>query len=335
MEKLMAVKELERGRDFANQLRRLILRGVDQEDDDKVKGLTTSSTEDLAAKVLDSFTNTLSLFNCNSADSSIATSSFSHLPAHSDEFHENPKTKSPNTVKDRKTSSPKKRKSAQIQTWVEESKMSPKEDGHAWRKYGQKIILSAKHPRNYYRCTHKHDQGCKAIKHVQKIQDDPPLFRTTHFGLHTCTNPLDPHIFLDSHNLINSTSAFILSFENNNHNNNNNNLITTFDPENNNNSSSFFFSSTSLFPPSSYEKKEEHCDSNIKQEKNNNYNNDEIINDVASCSSNNDCFVSHPLEEEAVLPAFGSGDYDEVDVFNSAAFYDPLDGFEDLLFEII
>ncbi|KAI9070702.1 hypothetical protein K1719_021037 [Acacia pycnantha] len=310
--------------------------GVDQEDDDKVKGLTTSSAEDLVAKVLDSFTNTLSLFNHHSADSSITTSSFSHLPAHSDESHENPKTKSPTTIKDRTRSSPKKRKSAQIQTWVEESKMSPKEDGHAWRKYGQKIILNAKHPRNYYRCTHKHDQGCEAIKHVQKIQDDPPLFRTTYFGHHTCTNLLNPHIFLDSHDLINSTSAFILSFENNNHNNNNSNLITTFDPDHNNNTSSFFVSSGSLFPSSTSVKKEEHCDNNIKQEKNNNYNNDEIINVVGSCSSsNNDCFVSHRHEEEAVLPAFGSGDYDQVDVFNTAAFYNPLGGFDDLLFENI
>ncbi|KAK4267777.1 hypothetical protein QN277_024513 [Acacia crassicarpa] len=327
MENLMALKELERGREFANQLGRLMFRGVDQEDDDKVNGLTTLSAEDLVAKVLDSFTKTLSLFNHHSADSSIniTTSSFSHLPAHSDEFHENPKTKSPTNIIDRTRSFSKKRKRAQIQTWVEESKMSPRNDGHAWRKYGQKSILNAKHPRNYYRCTHKHDHGCEAIKHVEKIQDDPPLFRTTYFGHHTCTNPLNPHIFLDSDDLIDSPSAFILSFENNNHNNNNDNLNTTFDPENNNNNtSSFFVRSGSLFPSSSSVKKEEHCDKNIKQEKNNNYNNDEISNVVASCSSNNDCFVSHPHEEEAVLPAFGSGDYDLVDVFNSAAFYDPL-----------
>ncbi|KAK4268404.1 hypothetical protein QN277_025069 [Acacia crassicarpa] len=329
METLMAVKELERGREFANQLRRLMFRGVDQEDDDKFKGSTTSSAEDLVAKVLDSFTNTLSLFNHHSTDSSITTSSFSHLPAHSDESHENPKTKSPTTIKDRTRSSPKKRKSAQIQTWVEESKISPKEDGHSWRKYGQKIILNAKHPRNYYRCTHKQHQGCEAIKHVQKIQDDPPFFRTTYFGRHTCTNP---RICLDSHHLISSTSAFILSLENNNHNNNSN-LITTFYPGNN--TSSFFVSSGSLFPPSSSVKKDKHCDNNKRQEKNNSYNNDEIVNVVASCSSSNDCFVSHTHEEEAVLPdAFGSGDYNQVDVFNSAAFYDPLGEFEDLLFEM-
>ncbi|KAK4268396.1 hypothetical protein QN277_025061 [Acacia crassicarpa] len=297
MENLIAVKELERGREFANQLRRLMFRGVHQEDDDMVKALTASSAEDLAAKVLDSFTNTLSLFNHHSADYSIATSSFSHLPAHSHKSHKSPKTEIPTTIKDRTRSSPKKRK--------------------------------------YYRCTHKHDRGCQAIKHVQKIQDDPPLFRTTYFGHHTCSNSLNPHIVLDSHDLINSTSASIISFENYNHNNNNNNLFSTFVPDNNNNNtSSFFVSSGSLFSSSGSVKKEDQCDNKIKQEKNNNYNNDEIINIVASCSSNNDFFVSHPHEEEAVLPDFGYGDYDQVDVFNSAAFYNPLGGFEDLLFDV-
>ncbi|KAL0450898.1 UNVERIFIED_CONTAM: putative WRKY transcription factor 70 [Sesamum latifolium] len=62
------------------------------------------------------------------------------------------------------------------------------EDGHAWRKYGQKVILNAKHPRNYFRCTHKFDQGCQATKQVQKIEDDPPLFRTTYHAQHTCKN---------------------------------------------------------------------------------------------------------------------------------------------------
>ncbi|KZV30060.1 WRKY transcription factor [Dorcoceras hygrometricum] len=43
------------------------------------------------------------------------------------------------------------------------------EDGHAWRKYGQKMVLNAKHPRNYYRCTHKFDQGCQATKQVERM----------------------------------------------------------------------------------------------------------------------------------------------------------------------
>ncbi|KAL3839939.1 hypothetical protein ACJIZ3_024530 [Penstemon smallii] len=77
------------------------------------------------------------------------------------------------------------------------------EDGHAWRKYGQKLILNSKHPRNYYRCTHKFDQKCKATKQVQKIQDDPePLFRTTYHGYHTCK--FKSH---DDHQIIVDTAA--------------------------------------------------------------------------------------------------------------------------------
>ncbi|XP_009372032.2 WRKY DNA-binding transcription factor 70-like [Pyrus x bretschneideri] len=64
------------------------------------------------------------------------------------------------------------------------------DDGHAWRKYGQKNIHNAKHPRNYFRCTHKHDQACKATKRVQQVQHHPPVFRTTYYGTHTCRDCL-------------------------------------------------------------------------------------------------------------------------------------------------
>lgn len=60
------------------------------------------------------------------------------------------------------------------------------EDGHAWRKYGQKIILNSTSPRCYYRCTHKPDYGCKAQKQVQKLEDDSNMFHITYFGHHTC-----------------------------------------------------------------------------------------------------------------------------------------------------
>ncbi|CAN6705387.1 unnamed protein product [Malus baccata var. baccata] len=60
------------------------------------------------------------------------------------------------------------------------------EDGQAWRKYGQKIILKASYPRAYFRCTRKYDQGCKATKQVQQIQDNPRTYQTTYIGEHTC-----------------------------------------------------------------------------------------------------------------------------------------------------
>ncbi|KAA8533963.1 hypothetical protein F0562_031480 [Nyssa sinensis] len=71
-------------------------------------------------------------------------------------------------------------------------KVSPTmEDGYAWRKYGQKAILNAKYPRCYFRCTHKNDQGCGALKQVQIITEDPIMYQITYFGHHTCKDILN------------------------------------------------------------------------------------------------------------------------------------------------
>ncbi|RCV18273.1 hypothetical protein SETIT_3G287100v2 [Setaria italica] len=63
------------------------------------------------------------------------------------------------------------------------------EDGHAWRKYGQKEIQNSKHPKAYFRCTHKYDQQCAAQRQVQRCDDDPDAFRVTYIGVHTCRDP--------------------------------------------------------------------------------------------------------------------------------------------------
>ncbi|CAM8917665.1 unnamed protein product [Rhodiola kirilowii] len=60
------------------------------------------------------------------------------------------------------------------------------EDGFNWRKYGQKDIQGARHPRGYYRCTHRQQVGCMATKHVQRSDEDPLLFYITYRGNHTC-----------------------------------------------------------------------------------------------------------------------------------------------------
>ncbi|KAK1556164.1 hypothetical protein QYE76_027179 [Lolium multiflorum] len=60
------------------------------------------------------------------------------------------------------------------------------DDGYSWRKYGQKEILGAQHPRAYYRCTHRKTQGCAAIKQVQRADEDPTLYDVTYHGTHTC-----------------------------------------------------------------------------------------------------------------------------------------------------
>ncbi|KAK9070009.1 hypothetical protein SSX86_010407 [Deinandra increscens subsp. villosa] len=72
-------------------------------------------------------------------------------------------------------------------------------DGYAWRKYGQKEIINSEHPRQYYRCTHKYEQGCKATKQVQMIDDEPSKYMITYHRHHTCSNSQTPcHIILDS-----------------------------------------------------------------------------------------------------------------------------------------
>ncbi|WZY75347.1 hypothetical protein YC2023_021731 [Brassica napus] len=40
--------------------------------------------------------------------------------------------------------------------------------------------------RSYYRCSYNIDYACGAKKHEQKIKDNPPVYRTTYFGHHTC-----------------------------------------------------------------------------------------------------------------------------------------------------
>ncbi|KAL5221434.1 hypothetical protein ABZP36_026147 [Zizania latifolia] len=86
---------------------------------------------------------------------------------------------------------PKKRKTTA--RWTSHMRVSatggtegPIDDGHSWRKYGQKDILGAKHPRGYYRCTHRNSQGCTATKQVQRTDDNPSVFDVVYHGEHTC-----------------------------------------------------------------------------------------------------------------------------------------------------
>ncbi|CAO1944615.1 unnamed protein product [Urochloa humidicola] len=59
-------------------------------------------------------------------------------------------------------------------------------DGFIWRKYGQKEINGHKHPRLYYRCAHKQQQGCNATRRVQRTQDHPAAYEIAYYGEHTC-----------------------------------------------------------------------------------------------------------------------------------------------------
>ncbi|KAM6600253.1 hypothetical protein CsatA_019862 [Cannabis sativa] len=72
------------------------------------------------------------------------------------------------------------------------------EDGHSWRKYGQKDILGANHPRSYFRCTHRKTQGCLATKQVQRSDQDPSFVDITYKGHHTCRRASQPAIVASS-----------------------------------------------------------------------------------------------------------------------------------------
>lgn len=102
---------------------------------------------------------------------------------------------------DSKSDASRKRKA--MPRWTKRVKIQPGtgiegslDDKYNWRKYGQKDILGAKYPRGYYRCTHRHAQGCLATKQVQRSDNDPTLFEITYRGRHTCSdessNPTAP-----------------------------------------------------------------------------------------------------------------------------------------------
>ncbi|CAH9139674.1 unnamed protein product [Cuscuta epithymum] len=83
------------------------------------------------------------------------------------------------------------------ETWTNISKTM--EDGGAWRKYGQKIILKSEYPRCYFRCTHKYVAGCRATKQVQRTHDG--MYQSTYYSRHTCNNNEDNNaIITTDHN---------------------------------------------------------------------------------------------------------------------------------------
>ncbi|GJN28464.1 hypothetical protein PR202_gb16591 [Eleusine coracana subsp. coracana] len=70
---------------------------------------------------------------------------------------------------------------------------APYDDGHQWRKYGEKKLSNSNFPRFYYRCTYKNEMKCAATKQVQqKDTSDPPLFSVTYFNNHTCSTSSNP-----------------------------------------------------------------------------------------------------------------------------------------------
>ncbi|KAK3017760.1 hypothetical protein RJ639_005076 [Escallonia herrerae] len=200
-----AIRELIRGRAFTNQLQ-VMLSGPLPADG-------SVSAGDLVMKIMGSLSNTISILDSSESDE------VSQIPA-SSRLLDSPSQdgrKSEDSGQSSKTSAYKDRRGCykRRKTSHTSIKLTPNliDDGHAWRKYGQKVILNAKHPRNYYRCTHKFDQGCQATKQVQMTGDEPAMYRTTYHGFHNCKNLLKaPQIILDSTHPA-TDSSYLLCFD--------------------------------------------------------------------------------------------------------------------------
>ncbi|PON71144.1 WRKY domain containing protein [Parasponia andersonii] len=194
------MKELVQGRDMATQLQILLHKPFGEHG--------SVSAEELTRKILNSFTETLSVvmrYNNSTVNSTSNTNTINgnisdqfsgggggdqvsqvnpcEEASHCDDRNseDSGESKRRSLFKDRRGCY-KRRKNSQSRTTVSPTT----EDGQAWRKYGQKEILNAQYPRAYFRCTRKYDQGCRATRQVQQIQDNPKLYQTTYIGEHTC-----------------------------------------------------------------------------------------------------------------------------------------------------
>ncbi|KAF5750731.1 WRKY DNA-binding protein 70 putative isoform 1 [Tripterygium wilfordii] len=225
-----AIEELQQGFELAKQLQNLMIAKSSPGNNEKS---VYSSFDDLVERISDSFSYAISEFS-NDQCSEVNQSPVSMAGRKSEDSERNSKSTTM-TVKNRRGCY-KRRKTED--TWSTET-LNWVEDGHSWRKYGQKEILNCKYPRSYYRCTNKSD-GCPATKHVQQIRDDPPTYRTTHCGNHTCQDLLkQSQILLEDDSDYAADSSVLVSFDNSsNLKNKQQDHNTIFNP--------FFSSSSSL-----------------------------------------------------------------------------------------
>ncbi|CAK9175571.1 unnamed protein product [Ilex paraguariensis] len=187
-EKMNLINELTQGRELAKQLQFHL----------NVSYSSHEARELLVHKILNSYDKALSMLKCVGASSgepqltigtAIAVSSESPRSfigsPHSEDSDRDSKDQ------EHKDGS---RKRKCVPRWTKQVQVCPGsglegtlDDGHSWRKYGQKDILGAKYPRGYYRCSHRNVQGCLATKQVQRSDEDPTIFEINYRGRHTCT----------------------------------------------------------------------------------------------------------------------------------------------------
>ncbi|TKY73954.1 WRKY transcription factor 70 [Spatholobus suberectus] len=181
------IRELVQGQDYAAQLKFLLQKPIGPDG--------SVSAKELISNVLRSFAETLSVLTSSEAasgDDEVAQNlvasaeevAASSIDPRSEDSTESRK-RSLSLTKDRRGSY-KRRRTEQTSNIVSPTT----DDDHAWRKYGQKEILNSQFPRSYFRCTRKFEQGCRATKQVQRIQENPDMYNITYIGLHTCKDTL-------------------------------------------------------------------------------------------------------------------------------------------------
>ncbi|KAK4716747.1 hypothetical protein R3W88_015085 [Solanum pinnatisectum] len=138
----------------------------------------------LAVEILSSYDKAMSLLNGTALSGMMSKSKEIINPAPSSSTA--PQLESPQLLADSCTKSCDRPSKSRKRTEYVEARPGeevPPKDGLNWRKYGQKLILGAKYPREYFQCVCRH---CDATKMVQHIEIEPLSFEVTYGGSHSC-----------------------------------------------------------------------------------------------------------------------------------------------------
>nr|AEO31476.2 WRKY transcription factor 6-1 [Dimocarpus longan] len=186
-ELMVLEKELTQGKELAKQLR------------NHLNPSSSNQTRDyLIQKILGSYEKALSVLNCG-ASVVEPKINISMLETPSSFANISPRCEASNLDCEDQCHRDVFKKRKTMPRWTEQVKACAgtgleghPDDGYCWRKYGQKDILGANFPRGYYRCTHRHAQGCLATKQVQRSDGDPSIVEVTYRGRHTCNQNSNP-----------------------------------------------------------------------------------------------------------------------------------------------
>ncbi|EOA27441.1 hypothetical protein CARUB_v10023578mg [Capsella rubella] len=175
MEEKLVISELELGKDLANRL----MNNLKHSSSSSSSSSSSDSNKTLISEILRIYQNAIFMLSLNEDKNPLKRRS----PDHKDSNF---------VFKKRKTSS-EQQKTEKVKVFVASGQDNGSiDDGHCWRKYGQKEIHGSKNPRAYYRCTHRFTQHCLAVKQVQKSDTDPSVFQVKYVGDHTCNNIASP-----------------------------------------------------------------------------------------------------------------------------------------------